>query len=99
MTTGLYLQTCHKQTSTKEWEASSAAELISWLHNVDDRQIPVMTSSRTEISNTFVFAGLCHKIIQNDQISLRYVQVSGLSISSRMPSLNSVPGIVLIISK
>ena len=45
------------------------------LHNVDDRQIPVMTSSRKEINNTFVLAGLCHKIIQNDQISLRYVQV------------------------
>ena len=36
------------------------------LHNEHDGQIPVMTSSRKEISNTLVFAGLCHDIIQND---------------------------------
>ena len=45
------------------------------LHNVDDRQIPMITYSRKEISNTFVFAGLWHKIIQNDQISPWYVQI------------------------
>ena len=35
----------------------------------------MMTSFRKKISNTFVFAGLSHKVVQYDQIPLRYVQV------------------------
>jgi hypothetical protein len=45
------------------------------LNNIDDGQISIMTSFRKKISNTFIFAGLCHKIIQYDQILLRYVHV------------------------
>jgi hypothetical protein len=45
------------------------------LDNIDDRQIPMMTSFRKKIRNTFILARLCHEIIQYDQIPLRYVQV------------------------
>jgi hypothetical protein len=58
----------------------------------------VMASFGKKISYTFIFTRLCYEIIQYDQIPLRYVQ-STLSISSGMPLLNSIPGIVLIISK
>ena len=45
------------------------------LDNIDDRQISMVTSFRKKIRNTFIFARLSHKIIQYDQIPLRYVQV------------------------
>ena len=69
------------------------------LDNIDDRQISVMTSFRKKISYTFVFTRLCHEIIQYDLIPLRYVQVIHFFVYSGMPSLNSIPGIVLNISK
>ena len=34
-----------------------------------------MASFRKKSRNTFIFAGLCHKVVQYDQIPLRYVQV------------------------
>jgi hypothetical protein len=45
------------------------------LDNIDDRQVSMMTSFRKKISNTFILAGLSHKVVQYDQIPLRYVQV------------------------
>jgi hypothetical protein len=45
------------------------------LDNVDDRQISMMASFRKKISNTLIFARLSHKVVQYDQIQLRYVQV------------------------
>ena len=48
------------------------------LDNIDDRQITMMTSFRKKISQTFILARLCHKIVQYDQIPLRYVQVIGV---------------------
>jgi hypothetical protein len=48
------------------------------LDNIDDGQISMMASFRKKISNTFIFARLSHKVIQYDQIPLRYVQVIGV---------------------
>ena len=45
------------------------------LDNIDDGQISMMASFRKKISNTFIFARLSHKVVQYDQIPLRYVQV------------------------
>jgi hypothetical protein len=64
------------------------------LNNIDDGQISMMTSFRKKISNTFIFAGLWHKIIQNDQIPLRYVQVTSV-----VDIVVDIPGIVPNISK
>jgi hypothetical protein len=65
------------------------------LNNIDDGQIS-MTSFRKKISNTFIFAGLCHKIIQYDQIPLQNGQV--ICVVDIVGNA-LIPGIVLIISK